>query len=123
MLFIWGILWLMIISKSSQATAKKSFPKLSPHHDITVTLSERKPFVILNENGQPQGLDTLIIENFAHKFNLKIKYFVVNTSLNYIFSNENNFNAFPDQASLRSDYNCHSWHDKRKESNISFCNF
>lgn len=55
---------------------------------ITVALSERKPFAMLDQNGTPKGLDVLIVENFAQKFHLQIDYVVINSSLNYIFTNE-----------------------------------
>lgn len=58
-----------------------------PNREITVALSERKPFVILNQNEAPKGLDVLIIENFASKNNLRIKYRVINSSLNTALSN------------------------------------
>lgn len=57
-------------------------------HKITVALSERKPFTYLDQNGVPKGLDILIIENFAKKFKFQLDFIIVNSSLNYIFTNE-----------------------------------
>lgn len=100
----WAILLFVILLNRGEVVGKQAFPKLSPDHKITVTLSERKPFVFLNENGAPKGLDVLIIENFARKLNLKIDYFIVDSSLNYIFTDKNYFNATRDQTSLRSHF-------------------
>lgn len=61
---------------------------MSFEQKITVALSERRPFVILDQNGTPKGLDISIIENFAKKFHLQIDYIVINSSLNYVFANE-----------------------------------
>lgn len=101
MALMWPILLFVALLHSSEAVKKPEFSKLHPDHKITVALSERDPFVVFNQNGAPKGLDILIIENFARKLNLKIDYFLVNISLNYIFTDENHFNAFPDQTSLR----------------------
>lgn len=60
---------------------------------ITVTLSERKPFAFLNSKGKPQGLDVLIIQNFAENCNLDEEYVFVNESLNYVFSDEEYFDS------------------------------
>lgn len=100
MLLILSILLFFGLLNSGEAVQKNA-SKLYPDYKITVALSERNPFVILNQNGAPKGLDILIIENFARKSNLQIDYFLVNMSLNYIFVDEDSFNAFPDQTSLR----------------------
>lgn len=68
---------------------------------ITVALSEQIPFVILNQNKTPTGLDVLIIENFAEKFHLQIDYVIFTSSLNYIFSNEKIFGEFSIENNLR----------------------
>lgn len=70
------------------------------NREITVALSEQKPFVILNRNETPKGLDVLIIENFAMKFNLRIKYFVINSSLNAALSDREHFNALRAKTNL-----------------------
>lgn len=70
-------------------------------HTITVALSEQKPFVSFDENGSPYGLDVSIIENFVKKLNLQANYVVINTSLNYIFSNEKTFNSYLVGSSLK----------------------
>lgn len=56
---------------------------------ITVALSQRKPFVIIPKTKihGPKGLDVLILKNFAQKFNLHINYVIVN-------STQNSLNAF-----------------------------
>lgn len=100
MLLILSILLFFGLLNSCEAVQKNA-SKLYPDYKITVALSERNPFVILNQNGAPKGLDILIIENFARKLNLQIDYFLVNISLNYIFIDEDSFNAFPDQTFLR----------------------
>lgn len=75
--------------------------KAVEENKITVTLSGRKPFVILNSDGAPKGLDVLIIENFAKKLNLQIDYSVVNRSQNNISVDRDYSNVFPDQTSIR----------------------
>lgn len=76
---------------------------LNADHDrtITVALSQQKPFVILDKNGSPTGLDVSIMENFAKKFNIHIDYIVVNSSLNYVLTNETNINSLFSQSILR----------------------
>lgn len=89
--------WLIFLLKFSLGFAVhlKNHPDLT----ITVALSERKPFVILDGNATPTGLDVLIIENFARKFNLKIKYIIMNTSMNDIFIKMENSTSFANQNS------------------------
>lgn len=71
------------------------------HDKITVTLSERQPFVIFNPERSPTGLDVLIIQNFAQKFNLKVEYHFVYESLNHVFSDAKYFNARSIDQKLR----------------------
>lgn len=66
------------------------------HHfnrKITVTIPTRNPIAIFDQNSVARGLDVLILENFAQKFDLQINYIAVNTSLNHIFSDEYGSNA------------------------------
>lgn len=74
-------------------TENGNFHKNHSIPSIKVALSERKPFAIVDQNGKPNGLDVQIIENFAKKLNLRLEYFFVNLSLNYVFANENNVKA------------------------------
>lgn len=55
---------------------------------IVVALSEQRPFVMFDQNGTPTGLDVLIIKNFARKFNFQVDYSILNSSLNYIFTDK-----------------------------------
>lgn len=96
MVLVWTILLFVILLNSSGAVGNINFSKLRPDHKIAVVLSERNPIVALNQNRTPKGIDILIIENFARKLNLKVDYFLVNTSLNHSL-----FSSFPDQTPLR----------------------
>lgn len=102
MALMWSILLFVILLNSSGSVEKFDFPKLHPNHNkISVALFGRSPFIMLNQNEAPKGIDIILIETFAQKLNLKINYFLVNTSLNYVFSDETNFNAYQNQTSLR----------------------
>lgn len=57
---------------------------------ITVLISQTKPFAF-RENGVFKGLDVNIVENFAEKYKLKIRYIVATESLNELFSTERDF--------------------------------
>lgn len=92
MWFIFSIVILCVISIPLQESDK---------HKIIVALSERKPFTILNEIGPPNGLDVLIMQNFAQKFKFQVEYIVINSSLNYIFSSAEHFQTFAAQTNLR----------------------
>lgn len=85
------------------ATEQTSSEMLFHKNRIAVTLSERKPFVKIDQNGSPVGLDVLIIQNFAHRFKLSVEYFIINDSLNSIFSNEQHYIALPTRTILRWD--------------------
>lgn len=54
---------------------------------ITVALSERRPFVTVDEN-KLGGLDVSIIENFAKKLKLEVNYVQINESLNLVFDKD-----------------------------------
>lgn len=55
--------------------------------------SHAKPYVF--DGGQSiKGVDVDIIENFARKFNLKVKYIIADEPLREIFSNEQHFEIF-----------------------------
>lgn len=66
--------------------------KVLSQSKITVALSERKPFVIVNQNGQRSGLDISIIENFAQTLKRQVEYINVHESLNTVFAKKD-FNA------------------------------
>lgn len=86
MWLMWSILLLGAVLARTVALEK---------HKITVAVSERKPFVVIDQSGKPKGLDVLIIEHFARKFNLHIDFIIVNASLNYIFASNKNFMEYP----------------------------
>lgn len=96
MVLIWSILWCVTLVTSVEAVEK-----LHHHNKITVNLSGRKPFVMLNQNAAPMGLDVFIIEHFAQELNLWIDYLAVNISQHNIFTERNNINEFPDQSYIR----------------------
>lgn len=56
--------------------------------EITVAFSKRDPFVVRNQYGELGGLDILIINNFARKVHLNVKYMEQNSSLNEILENQ-----------------------------------
>lgn len=58
---------------------------------ITVAFSERTPFVKVSEK-KLIGVDISIIENFARHYKFQISYVNLNTSLNHIFIEENEYN-------------------------------
>lgn len=70
--------------------------KVRTQEKVTVTLSERKPFLMLYKNGTPKGLDVLVIENFARNNNLQIDYYIINT-----FENTNFNEKFSTQTNSR----------------------
>lgn len=57
-------------------------------NEILVGFLMRKPFVFRNEAGALEGLDVLMIENFAKKFNLHVNYLEYNTSTIELFNKE-----------------------------------
>lgn len=60
---------------------------------LTVAWSEREPFLNINQNGTPTGLDVHIVLNFAKKFHFEVEYIFVNVSLNSVFSDEKYFHS------------------------------
>lgn len=77
-----GFLFLTLVSAAHNSESSDS------SREISVMLSERKPFVLFNENGMPVGLDVSIIENFARKYKLKIKYnFHDTTQIDFKYGN------------------------------------
>lgn len=60
-------------------------------------VSPSKPFAFY-ENQSFKGLDVLIVENFAKKYKLKIKYILANESLNKQFLTESGFESVTNQA-------------------------
>lgn len=71
--------------------------------EITVLLQEQKPFTTPGLKAIPQLLDVFILENFAHKFNSKVDYFVVNESFYETFTSRKNHNKYSDASLLRYD--------------------
>lgn len=90
---LFGILFIKIASVITLENSSVSI--------ISVGLSERKPFTYLNENGIPKGLDVLIMDNFAKEFNFQLEFIIINSSLNYIFTNKENSDAFLSQKFSR----------------------
>lgn len=89
---LWLILGTILVVSIALGEASKK---------ISVVLSQRKPFVVIDQNGPPKGLDVSIVENFANTFNLQINYLIVNMSMNYAFVNEDNFERFHTEIILR----------------------
>lgn len=80
----WKILFIGIIA-SEECAASRS------HKEIVVAFSKKPPFVYQNQNGVLKGLDILIIENFAKKAKLRVKYKEFNGSLNAMLNREETF--------------------------------
>lgn len=93
--------YLPLIATNSIGSSEKLFAELGSYRKITVAVSERIPFVVLDQNETLMGLDVQILENFAKKFKLQIDYVIVDASLNYVFSNEQEFRKFSMQTNLR----------------------
>lgn len=72
-------------------TAGEKFQSSRSNKEIVVAFSERPPFVFQDQNGALKGLDILIVENFAKKSNLKIKYKKFTGSLNAMLNREETF--------------------------------
>lgn len=96
LIFFAEILCIIIVSVVGQP-----HPGNHSDHRITVALSEQFPFVFLDQNETPKGLDVLIIENFAKQLYVQIDYVIFNSSLNYVFANKKHFSAFYVQNNLR----------------------
>lgn len=60
---------------------------------ITVVIPKQNPVALLDDNDIRRGLDVLIIENFAQKFNLPINFKITKYSANYILSNQEGLNT------------------------------
>lgn len=96
MTLTWLFLFILEISSIGIVfTENQRFSQTRPIRKIKVSLSERRPFVVLGQNGKAKGLDVIIIENFAAKYNLQLEYFHLNLSLNFVFANKDNFKALP----------------------------
>ena len=67
-----------------QLTEAKSLDKL------TVMMSQANPFAF-HENGVFKGLEVKIVENFAKKFKLNVRYIHATESLNEMFVTEGRF--------------------------------
>lgn len=64
---------------------------------LTILVSQQNPFVIYSEKNnscQPNGLDILILENFALKFDFDIEYLMINETLNEVFSSQKSTEEF-----------------------------
>lgn len=72
-----------------------------PQNEIMVAFSQRQPFVFRSEDQVLKGLDVLIVENFAKKFQLQIKYIEFNTSLNVMLNDEGSMGHFLLAKNLR----------------------
>lgn len=59
-----------------------------PRHEMSVAFTQRVPFVFRDQQHVLKGLDVSIIENFAEKFHLKLKYIEYNISMNKVFNLE-----------------------------------
>lgn len=99
MLF-WTVFLLNFLLFASFADQSQNSRKLQ-QFNITVAFWEQKPFVNIDENGKPNGLDVQIIENFAKKYDFHINYISLNSSLNYNFANEESFKVFSHQDVFR----------------------
>lgn len=62
------------------------FSIVDAENTISVAFSKRQPFVFKDQRGKLTGIDIRIINNFAEKLNLQMKYVEYNHSLNEMFS-------------------------------------
>lgn len=70
-----------------------SFFVIASAREITVMVSQMKPFAYYEENSF-KGIEIDILENFGKRFKLNIKYLEANETLNEIFSNHNQTKHF-----------------------------
>lgn len=76
-------------------------PKNHSIRNINVFMTEQKLLARFGQSGKVKQLELLIIENFAKKFNFKVKFSNTNTSLSVILSTRENLNKFSDLDLLR----------------------
>lgn len=93
------IIFLTFLFMKSITTGKLS--SVEPSNRIVVGFSNRQPFVYTNTKGKLQGLDVLVIQNFARKFNFTINYIEYNISLNDISNIEQIFKEYIHRDDLR----------------------
>lgn len=67
------LLWFLFLIEVSFVVSVH--PRSHTNQTITIAVSERIPFVILDRDATPKDLDVLIVENFARKFNVQIALF------------------------------------------------
>lgn len=68
---------------------------------ITVMIFDRFPFIIhSNESDSLKycGLDILLLENFAKKYNLRMNYVETNVSVSEVFTSEEHIKEFIENA-------------------------
>lgn len=100
---MWQILvFFGILFAGGVASQEHELPR--SNKEIVVAFSKRPPFVFYDENGALRGLDVSIIENFAKKFNFRIKYNEFNESLNEVFSREETIENILVSVNLRYDF-------------------
>lgn len=84
-----GILYFINIVSGIFVILNKDFEReANPAKEIHVAFSNLAPLVIRNHNSMPDGLDVAIIENFAKRYQLTVKYFELNVSLNELFKKQ-----------------------------------
>lgn len=74
---------------------------MEPTEKIIVGFTKREPFVYTDQHGNRNGLDIMIMENFARKHNLKLEYIEHNISLNEISNNKKAFEEYIQQDDLQ----------------------
>lgn len=104
---LWLVLFLLIPFASGgtfhSETSEHFWKTVYSNSDITVLLEEQKPFTTPGPKGIPKLLDVFILENFSHKFKLKVNYFIVNASSYGTFGNRANHTKYSDASLLRYD--------------------
>lgn len=68
---------------------------------ITVALLENRPFVKINGNDEPIGLDMSILKHFIKKYDISVDYIIANDSLNSLLTNKQHHNKSNVQTILR----------------------
>lgn len=84
LVLLWKILLIALIASEECAPSRSN-------NEIVVAFSKRPPFVYQDQNGALKGLDILIIENFAKKAKLRVKYKEFNGSLNVMINRVETF--------------------------------
>lgn len=87
-MIMWSVFIFVILRWATVATEANTNFEVRADNRIIVAFSEQKPFAELSKGGLVTGLEVIILDNFAKKYNLQMNYCLVNGSLNCILRNQ-----------------------------------